>query len=45
MTNRETGNIEYKSIEDEIRGTGKGEPLVVTGPADRGRIVQDEDSS
>ena len=44
VTNRETGDIEYKSLDDELRGIRKG-PLVVTGPADRRRIVEEEDSS
>ena len=44
VTNRETGDIEYKSLDDELRGIRKG-PLVVTGPADRRRIVEEEDNS
>jgi hypothetical protein len=41
-TNKETGEIEYKNLEDEERGSRKEGPLVVTGPAEKGRTVEEE---
>lgn len=41
-TNKETGEIEYKNLEDEERGSRKKGPLVVTGPAEKGRTVEEE---